>query len=160
MIAKPSPHHSPRTSRPIRCIVLHADAGSSEHSTLAWLADPSSDVSYHVLIGRRGTAYRCVDDERAAWHAGKAEYQGESKVNSISLGIAFANRNDGEEPYTAEQLDAARVIVADWCRRYGLHPAAITTHAVVARPAGRKTDPVRFDLEAFRASVTRTLLDP
>jgi N-acetyl-anhydromuramyl-L-alanine amidase AmpD len=156
MIDRPSPN-SARRVRSIRCIVLHSDASPGEEGTLSWLASEKSGVSYHVLIGRQGTAYRLVSDDRIAYHAGQAEWRGEQFVNAISLGLAFAHRNDGKEPYTAEAVDAARVIVAAWCQQYGLDVDAITTHAAVARPKGRKNDPRDFDLTAFRASVQRTL---
>ncbi len=159
MIARPSPHHSRRT-RLIRCIVLHADASPSEAGTLTWLADARSGVSYHVLVGRQGAVYRCVPDDRAAWHAGQSEWRGETLVNQISLGLAFAHANDGVEPYSAEARDAARVVCAAWCRQYGLGVDAITTHALVARPVGRKNDPRGFPLDAFRAAVARTLAEP
>ena len=58
----------------------------------------------------------------------------------MSLGLCFANRNDGTEPLTAEQVLAAQFWIAHWV---GAYPSlrAVTTHAAIARPAGRKSDP-------------------
>ena len=67
----PSPNYGPRPHgiRPTG-LILHADAGSSEAGTLAWLANPASGVSYHFLVGRDGTIYDVVDSMHRAWHAG------------------------------------------------------------------------------------------
>lgn len=151
-LTHPSPHHSAR-SGPIRCIVLHADASASERSTLAWLQDPASKVSYHVLIGRQGTVYRIVDESRKAWHAGKAKWNGHEDVNGCSLGLSFANKHDGDEALTPLQIAAAREVVSEWRKKYpGIRE--VTTHAAVAMPAGRKTDPLKapgFSLADYTA---------
>lgn len=137
IVERRSPNHNSRGAKAIALIVLHADAGRTDAGTLAWLQSSESKVSYHVLIGRDGTTYRCVPDDRRAWHAGKAYWMGEKDVNGISLGLAFANRHDGIEALTAAQRVAAQAQVEAWQRAYG--PLAITTHAQVA--PGRKTDP-------------------
>lgn len=133
---KLSPNHNAR-KHDIRLIVLHADAAPTEASCLSWVQSSQSKVSYHILIGRDGTIYRCVPDGRRAWHAGKAEWEGEKDVNGISLGLAFSNMNDGTERLTDAQKTAAKQVIAAWRRLYG--PLAVTTHAKVS--PGRKTDP-------------------
>ena len=135
-----SPHHNARTG-PIRLIVLHASAGKSEAADLSWMQDPASKVSYHVLIGRQGTVYTLVEESRRAWHAGKGRWDGHDDVNGCSLGLAFANKHDGLEALTPAQIAAARVVVAEWRLKYvGIQ--AVTTHAAVALPEGRKRDPL------------------
>ena len=142
LVAKPCLHHGPRIpNRPIRLIVLHADAAPSEAGTLAWFADPQSKVSYHILIGRDGTAYRVVADNRTAWHAGVSKHplcQNPKSVNTESLGLSFANRQDGHEPITDAQAATAKAIIAAWRAAY---PSieAVTPHAKVS--PGRKVDP-------------------
>lgn len=142
MTTRLSPHHGPRIgARPIRLIVLHADASPSEAGTLSWFQNPASKVSYHVLIGRDGTRYRVVPDNRVAWHAGVSTHPScvnPKSVNTESLGLSFANRHDGHEPLTAAQIAAGKVQVAEW---QAAHPTivAVATHAQVAPK--RKTDP-------------------
>ena len=138
MIDRPSPNHNAR-SHPIRCIVLHNDASPREASTLSWCASPKSQVSYHVLIGRDGTCYRLVDDKRRAWAVGKSAWRGATDVNGISLSLAFSNRNDGVERLTAEQIEVAQAVIADWKATWAIED--VTTHKIVARPVGRKHDP-------------------
>ena len=133
-----SPNHNERRGK-IRLIVLHCDASPSEQATLDWCARPESKVSYHALIHRDGWVSRMVPDERRAWHAGKALWNGVTDVNSISLGLAFACRHDGQEKLTAAQLDIAQAVVQYWAQRYDIE--AVVGHRDVA-PA-RKTDPYR-----------------
>lgn len=136
-----TPHQRPRQPGVLPAlIVLHCDAGRTEEGTISWLASDKSVGSYHVLVGRDGRSYRFVSDGRCAYHAGRAEWRGFSAVNDLSLGLCFANRNDGTEPLTAVQVLAAQFWIAHWA---GAYPSmrAVTTHAAIARPVGRKSDP-------------------
>jgi len=142
-----------RLGKPIRLIVLHADGSPDERATRQWIQNPASQVSYHVEIERDGTLVRYVEDEERAWAVGVATWNGITDVNTISLSASFANRNDQHLPelLTPVQRDTMRELVAFWRARF---PSieAITTHAAVARPAGRKTDPLfapNFSLKDF-----------
>lgn len=153
---RPSPHHRSRQGKQITCIVLHADASPTVAGTISWCSDPRSKVSYHYLIGRGGAVYRLVQDDRAAYHAGVSEWRGEKNINDGSLGVCLSNRQDGAEEFAEEQLDAAALVVADLSKRYAIPLLDITTHAVVARPPGRKRDPAPggpFDYEDFMQRV-------
>jgi N-acetyl-anhydromuramyl-L-alanine amidase AmpD len=150
MIDRLSPNQNAR-SHPIRCIVLHNDASPKESATLSWTSNPASQVSYHVLVGRDGTQYRIVPDNRRAWAVGKSAWRGVMDVNGVSLNLAFSNRNDGKEWLTPQQIHAAKEVIAAWKAKWQIED--VTTHQIVARPVGRKHDPEaapNFDLERFR----------
>jgi N-acetylmuramoyl-L-alanine amidase len=151
-LTHPSPHHNARTGL-IRVIVMHATAGKSDAGDLAWMQDPVSKVSYHVVIGRQGQVYRLVPESRRAWHAGKGQWDGHADVNGCSLGLAFSNRHDGTEPLTPFQVASARDVVEGWRAKYpGIR--AVVTHGDVALPKGRKDDPSRspgFNLADYTA---------
>jgi N-acetylmuramoyl-L-alanine amidase len=147
-LTHPSPNHNVRGSKPVKLIVLHADASPNEKGCLSWIQSSESKVSYHVLIGRDGTVYTCVPYDRRAWHAGKSEWHGEKDVNGISIGVSFSNRNDGKEPLTDQQKAAAKKVIAEIRAKYGAIP--VTTHAKIA--PGRKNDPEQvpgFRLEDY-----------
>jgi N-acetyl-anhydromuramyl-L-alanine amidase AmpD len=142
-----SPHHNARRHTQVpKVVVLHADASPSEWATIGWLQHPDSKVSYHVLIGRTGTVHRIVPDTQRAWANGKSRLilggTAFNDVNNIALNLAFANRHNGIEPLTTAQIAAAQGVVAWW--GYGYDIDTITTHAAIAVPLGRKTDPVRI----------------
>ena len=150
----PSPNHGARHVPRIQGIVLHATADDgNEALALAWLRSPASRVSCHLMVSRGGRVTRLVGDRQRAWHAGDAWWRGTTDVNSITLGIEIANRNDGE-PYTAAQYNRVAAIVAHYCRQ-GLALDDVVGHEAIA--PGRKTDPFGWDWERFRGMVRHQL---
>src|SRR5688572_944273 len=141
-IVAPSPNHEARRAPAIEGIVLHATADEgNEAGTLSWLRSPRSRVSCHLVISRTGVATRLVGDQQRAWHAGASWWRGTSDVNSITLGIEIANRNDGE-PYTDEQYRRVADIGAHYCRQ-GLSLNDMVSHGAIAED--RRTDPFGWD---------------
>lgn len=153
---RPSPNHSPR-SAPITAIVLHADAASNTAGTLDWIRRAESKVSYHVVVDRVGDIYAVVNPDRQAWHAGASALDGELHCNRFSVGVCLANRNDGVEPYPLAQRSAAADVCALLVAHYRIPLSRIVTHAQVATPKGRKTDPRGLDLATFRDMVAARL---
>lgn len=122
----------------IRLIVLHADADTKGVGTLRYLCTPKVPASYHGLIAPSGTWYQLVDAKHRAWHAGKSEWNGVTDVNSISLGLAFDNPQDGVTPLTAAQIRVAKAVIQGWLHRYPTIEA-IVTHKEIA--PSRRQDP-------------------
>lgn len=144
---------------PIDTIVLHADAGASAKGSIEHIKNPASKVSYHCLVDRDGTVYRFVETARRAWACGESEFQGRPNVNDFSLSLAFANRNDGVEPYTDLQYQVGAAVAAAWMRVFpAIIENRITTHAEIS--PGRKTDPKGFDLPRFKQLVRDELAKP
>ena len=152
----PSPNHGARRAPVIQGIVLHAteDEGNEAHS-LTWLRSPKSRASCHLLVSRSGRVTRLVGDQQRAWHAGQASWRGTSDVNSVTLGIEIANRNDGE-PFTDAQYSRVADIVAHYCRQ-GLSLDDVVSHGEIAAP--RRTDPFGWDWNRFRGMVRYRLRD-
>ncbi|MEK9810552.1 MAG: N-acetylmuramoyl-L-alanine amidase, partial [Candidatus Nanopelagicales bacterium] len=98
-------------------VIIHADAGKTEAGTISWIRNPTSEVSYHYLVGRDGKVYQLVHESDRAWHAGKSHWPGmtdtQGSVNSASIGVCFAN--DGTETYRDVQYAAGGELVADIC---------------------------------------------
>jgi N-acetylmuramoyl-L-alanine amidase len=72
-------------------ILVHYTAGHSAESSIRTLTRPGSGVSAHLVIARDGTITQLVPFNRAAWHAGKSEYNGRPRVNNFSIGIELDN---------------------------------------------------------------------
>lgn len=134
----------------VDCVVLHATATDSFPATVRILSSPRTGVSAHFLVGKDGRVVQLVPIERRAWHAGVSRLDGRPDVNSRSVGIEILNRNDGLDPYTDAQYRA----VADILRRlracYRLPDERVVSHAEVAVPPGRKSDPLGFDFDRVR----------
>ena len=122
-----------------RLIILHATGPGSLKGILDWVRTKNSKVSYHGLIASDGTYYQIVPDDKVAWHAGVSAWQGVSGCNAYSLGLAFVNPNNGQIPLTPQQIAVGKGVVQYWRQKYAI--SDITTHAAVATPKGRKTDP-------------------
>ena len=153
-VVVPSPNHGTRRAPVIHGIVLHATADKGDETrSLNWLRSRKSRASCHMVVGRDGGVTRLVGDQQRAWHAGRSEWRGTSDVNSITLGIEIANRNDGE-PYTAAQYQRVADIVAHYCRQ-GLALEDVISHGEIA--TGRKTDPYGWDWDHFRGLVRQQL---
>lgn len=152
--SRPSPNHGARPANTkISGIVLHADAASTIASSMDWCRRRESGVSYHIMIGRNGSIYWLVPPERRAWHAGPSSWDGVRDCNNYTIGVCLSNRNDGVEPYSLLQRMAAVEVCALLCKHFDIPTARITTHALVATPKGRKTDPRGLDLSAFLTTV-------
>ena len=121
-------------------MVLHATAGRDESSDVFWCCQPESKVSYHVIVGRTGKVYVLVPFDRRAWHAGVSEWNNRHNVNNFSLGFAFANRHDGIERLTTEQIAVMKGLVQGVRER--TPNIEVVTHGMIA--PGRKDDPSRI----------------
>jgi hypothetical protein len=153
-VVVPSPNHESRRAAAVEGIVLHATADEGhEEGTITWLCSPKSRVSCHLVVSRTGRTTRLVGDHQRAWHAGVAWWRGTTDVNSITLGIEIANRNDGE-PYTDAQYIRVAKIVAHYCRQ-GLSLDDVVSHGAITED--RRTDPLGWDWERFSALVEQEL---
>jgi N-acetylmuramoyl-L-alanine amidase len=134
--------------KPVTTVVYHATAGGNLSGAVSTLK--AKGFSYHVLIDKDGTVWKAVPYTRVAYHAGKSDGPEGKNVNDYSVGICFVNKNDGIDPLTPAQLQAAR--------DYTLELKAVfpslrwgCTHFGVSW--GRKVDPKLFDLRSFCAAV-------
>lgn len=148
----PSPNHSPRGGHSISMLVLHSTVGGIA-SSLAWLTNPASRVSSHYVIDKAGTIYQLVQDEMAAWHAGRATWHGVTDINAVSLGIEMENANTGHDPYPPPQIAACHWLCQDKIARYNIERGDVVRHLDIAVPRGRKTDPAGFPWPAFADSL-------
>ena len=123
-------------------VVLHYTAMDSARAALERLCDPESEVSAHYLIGCDGTLWQMVREEDRAWHAGVGEWQGQSDINSRSIGIELDNR--GDHPFAQAQMTVLERLLPQIMARWSIPAAGVIGHSDMA--PGRKHDPgPRFD---------------
>jgi N-acetyl-anhydromuramyl-L-alanine amidase AmpD len=120
-------------------IVLHATEQNSVQQSLDTLRtrNRSGRVSAHYLVGRNGDLYQLVADDARAWHAGAGRWGTIHNVNSASIGIELDN--DGEEPFTAAQIETLLRLLDDLCTRLRIRRTQIIAHSDMAPT--RKRDP-------------------
>lgn len=136
-ILVPSPNHNAR--RP-NFVIIHDTGSGDVERALRTLTDPAREVSSHYLIGRDGTLYQLVDENRRAWHAGASYWGGNSDINSASIGIELDNT--GAEPYSEAQILTLLDLLRGLKTRYRIPTGNFLGHGDVA--PGRKVDPSRY----------------
>ncbi|MEP4197607.1 MAG: N-acetylmuramoyl-L-alanine amidase [Aliishimia sp.] len=138
-----SPNCGPRRDglRP-SLIVLHYTAMASAQAAQDRLCDPKAEVSAHYLIARSGEILSLVPEELRAWHAGAGEWNGQTDINSRSIGIELDN--NGRAPFSAVLMDTLMGLLPKIMSRHGIGPEGVIGHSDMA--PGRKVDPgARFD---------------
>lgn len=126
---------------PVSMVVLHYTGMPSAEAALERMCDPKAKVSAHYMIDEDGTVTRLVDEDKRAWHAGRAYWRGISDINSASVGIELVNPGHewGYRPFPEAQMEALIPLLAAILDRHAIDPANVVGHSDVA-PA-RKDDP-------------------
>lgn len=147
----PSPNYDDRPiSTSVSCIVLHSTVVNTMEGTINTFLPPVAKVSAHFIVGRNGRVVQMVPIEKRAWHAGVSVLEGAEKVNDYSVGIEMVNLNDGIDPYPDAQIRSVAGIIRFVRSRYNVPDSRIVSHAQIALPPGRKSDPASFDFERVR----------
>ena len=138
----PSPNHGERHGgRRPDWLILHYTGMADGPSALRWLRDPVSQVSCHYVVEEDGRVLQLVAEARRAWHAGRSTWQGETDLNSASIGIEIVNpgHEGGLPPYPEAQIAAVVALCRDIVDRQAISPARVLAHSDIA--PGRKQDP-------------------
>jgi N-acetylmuramoyl-L-alanine amidase len=139
---RPSPNHGERKlgAKP-DMIVLHYTGMRDTEAALTKLCSPGSEVSTHYVVMEDGYIVQCVAEARRAWHAGAAVWQGESDINSCSIGIEIVNpgHSYGYPDFPKRQIAAVTTLCRSIFTRNRIPAWRVLGHSDVA-PA-RKQDP-------------------
>ena len=137
-----SPNHGERRggARP-SILLLHYTGMESGKAAEDWLCDPRSEVSSHYLVHEDGEIVQMVEEDRRAWHAGRASWRGNHDINSCSIGIEIANGGHafGMPDFGAAQIEALIGLCRAILGRWPIRPEMVLAHSDVA--PGRKIDP-------------------
>jgi N-acetylmuramoyl-L-alanine amidase len=138
----PSPNFGPRRDgKRVSFLIMHYTGMESGEAAEALLTDPKSEVSAHYLVYDDGRIVQMVPESERAWHAGKSFWQGETDINSCSVGIEIVNpgplRNFPE--FAERQIEAVIALSRDICTRHSIRPERVLAHSDIAPM--RKIDP-------------------
>lgn len=138
-----SPNFDERTL-PISLLILHYTGMDSGSAAIKRLCNADAKVSAHYVIEEDGQIFQLVDEDKRAWHAGISEWQGETNINSASIGIEIVNgghdfpeANGSLPPFLDVQINALIPLCKDIMKRHG--QLTLLGHSDIA-PA-RKKDP-------------------
>jgi len=122
-------------------VLLHYTGMETAEAALVRLQDPEAKVSAHYLIDEAGKCFALVPEFERAWHAGVSSWEGETDVNSLSIGIELANKGHefGYPDFPDAQISTLLELMADIWMRWPIDPRRVVGHSDVA--PGRKADP-------------------
>src|SRR5271156_6513951 len=138
----PSPNHDQRAPRlKTDILLLHYTGTESTEVARKCLCDPVAKVSSHYLIDEKGEVSQLVPEARRAWHAGGSSWEGETDINSRSIGIEISNAGHGlgYPDFPDAQIDAVIALCRDIVHRHGIRADHVLAHSDVA--PNRKIDP-------------------
>ncbi|MCB5177117.1 N-acetylmuramoyl-L-alanine amidase [Microvirga lenta] len=138
----PSPNHGERKDgQHPSMIILHYTGMPDAGEALQWLCNPVSQVSAHYFVFEDGRVLQMVPEARRAWHAGVSSWNGESDINSRSIGIEIANPGHpgGLPPFPDAQMESVVALTKDIVTRWRIPAVRVLAHSDVA--PGRKLDP-------------------
>jgi len=143
IIQASSPNFDDRTL-PISLLILHYTGMETGEAALERMRDANAKVSAHYMVEEDGSIFQLVDEDKRAWHAGVSEWQGETNINSNSIGIEIVNGGhnfpnaDGNLPaFPDVQINAVIALSKAIMKRHG--SLTLLGHSDIA-PA-RKLDP-------------------
>lgn len=111
-----------RSGARIRFIVLHSDNGPAD-TTLALMTTPGAKRMTHYYVTTEGLIYQLIDDDKAAYHAGTATWNGKrTNFNRLGLGVTAERGPDG---YTPETRLALEWLVKTLRERYTIPAASV-----------------------------------
>jgi N-acetylmuramoyl-L-alanine amidase len=133
----------------IDTVVIHSTVIPTREKTTEAFQRTSSQVSAHFTIGKDGSIIQNVSTFDRAWHAGvSTDHFGRKNVNHFSVGIELVNLNDGKDSYPRAQVEALHAILTVLKRRFPI--IQLTSHEYIAKPYGRKDDPMNFPWEKLK----------
>jgi N-acetylmuramoyl-L-alanine amidase len=139
----PSPNHKERVGpgRP-DMIVLHYTGMATAEAALERLCSlDAPQVSSHYLVYEDGRILQLVPEARRAQHAGVSSWEGETDINSRSVGIEIVNPGHdlGYPDFPDVQVEAVIALCRDILRRRPTRADRVVAHSDVA--PSRKQDP-------------------
>ena len=139
---------------PRRLVVIHTTQG---YNSLAWLQGASclsgKCVSADFLINRLGWVYQIGRPGHYTFHTGTARWQflqdPDYTLNQSAIGIELECHEERRQRINNLQYIACAALCRALVAAHDIIPDGIVTHAMVALPRGRKSDPKYFDNYVF-----------
>ncbi len=120
----------------IDMIVIHCEIYPIEDAIKVFT---ERKVSSHYIIDENGEIWQLVGEKHRAWHAGVSSWQGQSDINSRSIGIELVSPTLGQKSYAKAQKEALCALLQRLIKKYKITSQNIVGHSDVAPT--RKADP-------------------
>jgi N-acetylmuramoyl-L-alanine amidase len=121
-------------------VIIHFTAQDSVQQTLKTFTVTSTQVSAHYVVAKNGAVFHMVNDYLRANHAGVGKWGSVTDMNSCSIGIEIDN--NGNEPFTTQQISSLIALLSQLKKNYNIPQANFIGHQDFAPK--RKPDPGPF----------------
>jgi len=121
-------------------VIIHFTAQDSIQQTLKTFTVVKTQVSAHYVVAKDGKIFHMLNDYLRAWHGGISRWGSITDMNSCSIGIEIDN--NGNEPFTDQQVNSLLALLAQLKKAYGIPTGNFIGHQDIA-PL-RKPDPGPF----------------
>jgi N-acetyl-anhydromuramyl-L-alanine amidase AmpD len=123
------------------------------YHSLPWLQGASAlagtPASSDFLIDRIGRIFQITKPGQFAYHTGAARWRvlqdRDYTLNQSAVGIELEAAEQHRQTINDPQIIGLAALLRALLTYHQLDPERITTHSIVALPAGRKVDPVFLD---------------
>tara|TARA_B100001029_G_C15026013_1_gene433690 strand:- start:68 stop:814 length:747 start_codon:yes stop_codon:yes gene_type:complete len=133
-------NYNSRNNSKIQLIIIHYTALKNTKDAISYLCKKENKVSSHYLISQNGSVYNLVEDKFRAWHAGEAFWQGNTDINSISLGIELDYDPNGKNnKFTFKMISSLKKLILNLQKKYKINKNSVLAHSDIA--PFRKKDP-------------------
>lgn len=134
-------------------IVIHNDGGNLGPNTTRRILRIRG-LAYHYFIGRDGVIHQFMPLQSIAEHAGASRWNTITDWNKFSIGVCLQGKDNTE--YTNLQYESLKKLVNYINIRYpDSKEKPVLTHAEIAYPRNRKSDPGKnFDLRRIYHDTT------
>lgn len=130
-----------RNDRAPNMIVLHYTGMEDAESALTRLCKAGTEVSAHYVVLEDGRIVQCVAETHRAWHAGTSSWNGETDINSCSIGVEIVNGGHdwGYPDFPPRQIAAVIALCRGVMIRRKIASHRVLGHSDIA--PSRKKDP-------------------
>lgn len=141
IIRKESPNFNDRKGRMLPSVLILHYTGTRTEEEADKIYMTPDQVSPHYMINKNGVITSYVAEDKRAWHAGLASWDGKLDINSSSIGIEIVNGGHefGLEEFPAQQIENLIELIKDIRSRHKIPDYYVLGHSDVA--PGRKIDP-------------------
>ncbi len=135
-----SPNFNQRKSFNIKFIVIHYTALKNESEAINFLCSEKNNVSCHFLISQGGKIFSLVNEKKRAWHAGLSFWDGDTDINSSSIGIELDFSYEfNNNKFSLKMIKSLKELIRYLKIKYNIKKNNILGHSDVS--PYRKIDP-------------------
>ena len=132
-----------RKKSKINYVIIHYTALENCEKAISHLCNENNKVSSHFIISQKGQIYTLVNEKYRAWHAGVSSWNGESDLNSSSIGIELDySLKYKNNKFSKNMMRSLSLLLTYILKKYKINNRNVLGHSDIA--PFRKKDPGKY----------------